>query len=301
MRLEPLWSNRWMPRRLRGRASAVQQWLARHADTPLERLGLQWFRRYFEASQNSGAAATIFLFLSVGPLLLAVTGLLHAAGRKTNVLSRRLIEHQHLSGETAHLVRETFGTVANNALGASVVAVIGFLLWGIGIGQIYQDVYARAWRIRVRTLSDQARFTIWFFVLCGVVGLFFVFAGTVKRSGWAVTIPIWLLVSTAFWLWTPSYLLHRAVSVRALLPGALLASLVIGGTTALSPLFLGPSLNSDGRRFGAFGVVLALIAWGYVLTTISLVCAVFSPVWAEWRESETHRRREPDDANATHA
>jgi hypothetical protein len=212
-----------MPRRLRGRASAVQQWLARHTDTPIARLGLQWFRRYFEASQNSGSAATIFLFLSVGPLLLAVTGLLHAAGRNTNVLSRRLIEHQHLSGETAHLVRQTFGTVDNNALGASVLAVIGFLLWGIGIGQIYQEVYARAWRIRVRTLSDQARFTIWFFALFGLLGLFFVFAGTVKRSGWAVTIPIWLLVATAFWLWTPSYLLHRAVSVRALLPGALLA------------------------------------------------------------------------------
>jgi hypothetical protein len=46
-------------------------------------------------------------------------------------------------------------------------------------------------------------------------------------------------------------------------------------------------------------VVLALIAWGYVLTTISLVCAVLSPVWAEWRESERHRRKAPEDANAT--
>lgn len=284
-----------MPRRLRGRASAVQEWLARHADTPIERLGLQWFRRYFEASQNSGSAATIFLFLSAAPLLLAVTGLLHAAGRRTNALSRRLIEHQHLSGETAHLVRQTFGTVSHNALGASVGAIIGFLLWGIGIGQIYQDVYARAWRIRVRTLSDQLRFTIWFFVLCGLLGLFFVFAGTVKRSGWALTIPVWLLVSTAFWLWTPRYLLHGRVGLRSLFPGALLASIAVGVTNAVSPLFLGPSLNSDGNHFGAFGVVLGLIAWGYTLTVITLICAVFSPVWLDWRESEKHRRNARDD------
>lgn len=273
----------------------MQQWLARRADTPIERLALQWFRRYFEASRNSGSAATIFLFLSVGPLLLAGTGLLHAAGGKTNALSRHLIEHQHLTGETASLVRETFGTVANNALAASVVAVIGFLLWGIGIGQIYQDVYARAWRIHVRTLSDQVRFTVWFFVLSGLLGVFFVFAGTLKRSGWAVAIPAWLLGSTAFWLWTPRYLLRRTIGLRSLFPGALLASIVIGGATAVSPFFLGSSLNSDSKHFGAFGVVLALIAWGWILTTISMVCAVFSPVWADWRESERRRHEAPDE------
>ena len=38
------------------------------------------------------------------------------------------------------------------------------LSWAMGIGQIYQDLYARAWRIEVRTRSDQARFAIWYFV-----------------------------------------------------------------------------------------------------------------------------------------
>jgi hypothetical protein len=85
-----------------------------------------------------------------------------AAGGNANVLAQRLIEHHHLTGDTARLVRETLGTASPNALAAAVAAVIGFLLWGIGIGQIYQDVYARAWHIGVRTLSDQARCTVWF-------------------------------------------------------------------------------------------------------------------------------------------
>jgi hypothetical protein len=79
--------------------------------------------------------------------------------------------HQHLTGESARLISQTFGTASNNALAASVAAVVGFLTWGIGVGQIYQDVYARAWRIQVRALSDQARFTIWFFVLSGLLGV----------------------------------------------------------------------------------------------------------------------------------
>jgi membrane protein len=261
----------------------------RRADTPIGRLALEWFRRYFEASRNSGSAATVYVFLSVGPFLLAVTGLFHAAGGNANAIARELIEHHHLTGDIAGLVRQTFGTPSHNALAASVAAIIGFLVWGVGIGQIYQDVYARAWRIQVRTFSDQARFTIWFFALSGLLGLFFVFAGTLTKSGWAAAVPVYLVVSIAFWLWTPCYLLHGKIGPRRLLPGALLATLTLGGATATSPLFLGSWLNEDGKYFGSFGVVIALLTWGFILTTVSLASAVFSPVWVERRQAEGSR------------
>ena len=82
---------------------------------------------------------------------------------------------------------------------------------------------------------------------------------------------------------------------NAVRPGALLASLVIGGATGTSRLWLGPVLNEDGSYFGSFGVVLALVTWAFVLVTISMVCAVFSPVWAEWREEE----RRPEAKRST--
>ena len=199
-----------------------------------------------------------------------------------------MIEHQQLTGDTAKLVRQTFGTASHNALATSVAGLIGFLIWGPGIGRIYQDVYARAWRVEVRALSDPLRFTIWFFVLGALLGLFFAFAGPVERDNWTVAIPVYVVASTAFWLWTPRYLLHGGIGLRPLLPGALLATLVLGGATATSQFFFGPSLTSDGRYFGSFGVVIALLAWCFILTTISVAAAVFSPVWREWRESERH-------------
>jgi membrane protein len=271
---------------MKGRVGAAQERLAGRTDTALGRLALLWFRRYFEASQNSGSAASLYTFLSVGPLLLAVTGLFHAAGSDTTAFAERLIDHNNLTGTTADLVRHTFGTAADNALAATVSAAIGFLVWGIGIGQIYQDVYARAWRITVRTLSDQVRFTIWFFVVSGLLVLFVLTAGELRKAGLAALIPAWLVASMAFWLWTPRYLLRGQIGLRPLLPGALMATIVIGGAIATSPLFLGPWLNSGGKHFGAFGVVSGLLAWEFILITISMVCAVFAPVWAEWRESE---------------
>jgi hypothetical protein len=36
-----------------------------------------------------------------------------------------------------------------------VTVVIGFLVWGLSIKQLYQDVYARAWRIHVGSAADQ--------------------------------------------------------------------------------------------------------------------------------------------------
>lgn len=92
---------------MQGRVAVVQDWLARRADNPLGRLALAWFRRYFEARRNSGSAATVYLIPSVSPVLLAMPGLFHAAGRNTNTFALRPVEHQHLTGRTARLVRET--------------------------------------------------------------------------------------------------------------------------------------------------------------------------------------------------
>ena len=96
--------------------------------------------------------------------------------------------------------------------------------------------------------------------------------------------------STVFWLWVPRFLLHRKIGLRALLPGALLATVVVGGMTATSPLFCRRPLNANGKAFGSFGVVVTMIGYVFVMITLSLVCAVFSPVWAGWRESERQRR-----------
>ena len=48
-------------------------------------------------------------------------------------------------------------------------------------------------------------------------------------------------------------------------------------------------MNQNARAFGSFGVVIALLAYVFTVITISMACAVFSPVWAEWRQTERSR------------
>jgi uncharacterized BrkB/YihY/UPF0761 family membrane protein len=272
------------------RLAAAQRWLHQRADSSLGRLVLLGFRRYFEASRNSGAAATAYITLSVLPTALVIIALFNLAKGDENAFADRLISHMKLDGSTASLVHDLFGTTSNNLVAASVTIVIGFLIWGLSIGQQYQDLYARAWRIHVGTAADQVRFAIWFFVFSGVIALFTVSASELRTDGWLVLLPAWIAGSVVFWLWTPRYLLHREVSLRSLLPGALVATFIVGGTIATSPLWIGPTLNQQGRAFGAFGVVIAIFGYILIVVTISMVCAVFAPVWAEWRQGENARK-----------
>jgi membrane protein len=276
-----------------GRLAAVLHWLRGRADNQIGRLAFLWFRRYLEASRNSGAAASAYFILSALPAaLVAVASLHHGAGNES-AFAERLVTHLKLNGSTADLVHDLFGTTSNNLLAASVTVIIGFLLWGLAIGQLYQDLYARAWRIHVGSAADQALFAIWFVVTSCLLGLMTTAAAELHSDGWLVLIPAWVLGSTIFWLWTPRFLLHRKVALRSLLPGALVASLVLGGTIATSPLWIGPTVNQDARAFGSFGAVIATFAYILICITISMTCAVFSPVWAEWRQAERERAEHP--------
>ena len=270
----------------RGRARRIQDWLRGRADTAVGRLALQWFRAYFSASRNSGCAVTVYASLSVVPAALVFIAAAHPFQSDVNVFAQHLVTHMKLTGTTATLVQSTFGTTSANALAASIAVLISFLLWGIGIGQIYQDVYARAWGVEVGSIADQGLFAVFFFLLAGSIAFAVVSAAKFRSAGLLALVPAWLVASTAFWLLVPSALLHRKVGLRALLPGALLASLVLGGTIVTSPLFVAPALNQNGKAFGSFGVVLTTIGYAFVLFTMTLVCAVFSPVWRSWRESE---------------
>jgi uncharacterized BrkB/YihY/UPF0761 family membrane protein len=274
-----------------GRIRAVQDWLRGRSDTRVGRLALQWFRAYFAASRNSGCAVTVYSTLSVLPAALVAVALFHSSGSDTNAFVADLISHLKLTGSTASLVQDTFGSASSNKLAASITVVVSALLWGIGIGQIYQDVYARAWgMIKVGSAADQGLFVIFFFVFTGAIALVVVAGGELRDAGWLVLLPVWLLASTVFWLWVPRFLLHRTIALRALLPGALLATVVLGGATATTPFFLPATLNANGKAFGSFGVVITMIGWLFIMITMSLVCAVFSPVWASWRQSERQRQ-----------
>jgi hypothetical protein len=275
------------------RVQRLQGWLRKRADTELGKFAFEWFRAYFAASRNSGCAISMYSCLSVLPAALAFVAVFYVPGGDANVFAQHLVNHLNLTGDTAKLVEDTFGSASSNAVAATLTMAVTFLLWGIGIGQLYQDVYARAWNVEVGSVADQAMYAVFFFVFAAAVALVVVAQAELGDTGrWAVLIPVWLVGSLVFWLGVPHFLLHRKVGMRELFPGALLATIVLGGTAATSPLFLSATFTANGKAFGSFGIVLTVVGYFFVMITLSLVCAVFSPVWIRWREA----RRSPQPA-----
>jgi hypothetical protein len=135
------------------RVQRLLGWLRGRSDRPLGRLSLQWFRAYFAASRNSGCAISIYASLSVLPAALVFVAAFYSPGGSVNTFAQHLVNHLNLTGSTATLVEGTFGTASSNALAASVTVIVSFLLWGIGIGQLYQ----RPWSAAEPTLTCQAR------------------------------------------------------------------------------------------------------------------------------------------------
>ncbi len=117
--------------------------------------------------------------------------------------------------------------------------------------------------------------------------------GLISFLGWVLASPIGFAVLVAFWLWTPWLLLHGRVSLRRLLPGALLVAVAYMIAATTSEFVLGYWITDNGRFFGSFGVVLALVAWAQVVAVIWLAGAVFSPVYAEWRNGWRRDGRTP--------
>ncbi len=118
-------------------------------------------------------------------------------------------------------------------------------------------------------------------------------ASELRASGWLIALPAldrWLdrLLAPDSALPAPSGGSDSLAPARC----APLATFVLSGTIATSPLWIGPTINQNATAFGAFGAVIALFAYILIGTTLSMVCAVFAPVWAEWRQGE-HERKEP--------
>ena len=166
--------------------------LERHSSGRLGSLALGWLQRYAESSEYSAAALVLGTFLSMVPALLAVYALADLSAGSGNGIAQHLSYRLHIHQPAVALVVSAFGSEASNAAAASVVGLLGFLIFGLGLGKIVQDVYARAWRIRVGSPADRWRFAVWFIVSTILLGLQVTEESVVSALGWVLVSPIWI-------------------------------------------------------------------------------------------------------------
>jgi membrane protein len=168
-----------------------------------------------------------------------------------------------------------------------LLAIAGALVFGIGFGRVLQLVYARAWKLDLKTgVADQVGYGA---VLAGLYGLLMLLLlqlndfhtrSTIVKVllgvGWAGSLTLFFVV-------VPWLLTHKQVAPRDLLPGAVLTAVVLVALTVISRFVMQFWVDLYARDYGGFGVVLALYFWLAFYSATIVWTASLSPALADRR------------------
>jgi membrane protein len=226
---------------------------------------------------NQAMQFAAILLLAFLPFLLIITSL---AGRDVVAsLSRRM----GLSAEAAHVMRGLFNSSSQTSNAVTVQGVIFALFGGIGTAATLQAIYERLYGLTSRGMKDFHRQLIWVGAVLGGS----VLAGWAGREITKASLgPVLLGVSSflllfAFWFLTMWLLLSNRVPARQLRAPAVATALFWIGFGVYTKLTMSGAVIGNDRKYGAIGVVFALMSWLIGMGVVIILGAVVGIVWKE--------------------
>ncbi len=270
----------------------AQAWADRQEEHSRKGVALGWFRRYRQADgQLFALLLAAYFFVTLLPAVIAMASY---ADSDPKAVAARLIARLHLTGETATLTREVLQGAGGHQLTATLLAVASVVTFGLGIGRTLQLVYGRVWDIPARRgVVDQARYLLWLLLFLAGCLLYVLEEGLLgSGSGWVewVLAPFWVAACVGLLAWTPVFLLHRRVTIRDAMPGALVAAAGLVLLRALSSLVFTHWLNWYSKYYGGIGIVMAIFFWLVLATTVLIVTSALPPAYAVRRAKRMEAR-----------
>jgi uncharacterized BrkB/YihY/UPF0761 family membrane protein len=230
------------------------------------------------------------LFIAVIPLFIIGYAIIEAFNPDRSI-AVVVIQRFQLKGQTALLVRQTFGNARsgrNTAIGLSLVSL---LLTGFTVATTMQLAYARAFRVDpLRGPKKLARGTAWLFLMLAVSAI-----GLTLRY-WAHGRPWWFLllvvpglvaVSFLFFLVSPRLLLDLPFEWRHLMVGAGVCVVAHAIVTGVSTFLMRKWLSAYGHAYGGYGIALAFLAWVGLFATFWVWTGAIAAVY--WDRFATSR------------
>jgi len=232
------------------------------------------------------ALLSIYILVAVLPAVLVMEEYLDP---HPNSLANSIVHHYRLNASTSELIHNVLGAGRSHELGSALFAIAGALVFGVGFGHVLQLVYARAWRLDLKTgVSDQLGYGAVLAGLYGLLLLLLVQLNDFHPRSVVVKVALgiaWLGFLTLFFVVVPWLLTHKQISRRDLLPGAALIAVGLVGLMVVSRFVMQFWVDLYARDYGGLGVVLAIYFWIAICSGIIVWAASLSPALAERREA----------------
>jgi uncharacterized BrkB/YihY/UPF0761 family membrane protein len=221
-------------------------------------------------------------FTALIPLLLLVSAL--APPAPGDVAATALVQRFHLKGDAAAAVQHVFASSGSTSIGAFSAALL--LFSGMSLTRRMQRMYQQAWRVDGRGGIGRA--------LQAVLGLTALVIG-IGLLSWAralteslpmgdvLLVPVSALAGSVTWVLVPWLLLDRRVAWRRLVPAGVLTGLCTAAYGIVSVVYIPRLMETYSRRYGLFGVTLALVGW---LLCIAVIIVAATAVAAELDRAE---------------
>jgi YihY family inner membrane protein len=269
------------------------------------------FKKFSDDGGGQMAAQLTYSgFLSLFPLLLVLTTVLGYIlsghpGLQDRVLHSALVQFPIIGDQLGSNVSSLKGSVP-----ALIVGVLGAMWGGLGVTKAAQEVVANVWMVPRRARPGfLPRLGKAVAVLATLgVGLAATSLATAAGSqlvpiGWAgrvAAVGASTVVATVFFAFAFKLLMPVRIGWREALPGAATAAvgwqiLLLFGTALVQHQLRGAT-----QSYGFFGIVLGLLAWVALLSTVFVLSAEVNAVYAHrlWPRSLATPGLTPDDRRA---
>ena len=206
-------------------------------------------------------------------MLLLVAALAPADQR--DVVTSAVIGRFRLTGDAAAAVNQLFVHSGSSSIGL----LSGFLLLfsGISLTRRMQRMYQHAWRLEAPPgVGHALHAALGLTALLLGFSLLYVARALVGSLPWSDVLLLVVSAGASFVLYTtvPWLLLDRRVAWRRLVPTGVLTAACTSAYGVASTVYMPRLMETYSRRYGLFGVTLALVGWLLAITVILVASAV---------------------------
>jgi membrane protein len=225
---------------------------------------------------NRGMLFAATLLLCLVPFQLVVQSL---AGRaRASGITRRF----GLSDEAAHAVRQALTSASATSAAIDGLSWVFLIVSGVAAAAAIQELYERVFEVEGRGFRDTPQRIAWLAVAVGASFLTAWAQPWLHSLGGPVLVAVAALIGgTAFWWFSMWLLLRGRLGWGELFPSALATGICWLGMEIVFRLTLSSAIVSDYRKYGAIGVVFALMSLLVAIGVVIMLGALLGVVWRE--------------------
>ncbi|AWB95429.1 hypothetical protein DCE93_06950 [Agromyces badenianii] len=185
-----------------------------------------------------------------------------------------------LDDRTAELVQQSMPQQVGGVTFTQVVGALLVIIAATSFARALERCIRRIWKTPKVGIRFAWRWVV--AIVAVVVGIILVVATrNVVRGAGAIS-GLEFIIEAAVWCvlwWIASWIvINRSVSLRALLPGSVLAGLGFAVAAVVGRVYLPRVLASSADQFGVLGLAFSYIGWLFVLMAVFLVAATIGRV-----------------------